>query len=323
MDKFNLQEANFDSIRDELISSWQRSFCREITEEVFIWLFSGDSGNRIFIARSQATGKIAGGYCLLPQETIVHGNTMKTLLCNNVFTDPDFRTHNIFVKLGRFALEVVKSDAELAIGIPNEKALPGHRRVGWNICQPILFSEIKLSNIQYISNINNRIGEHRNIELKDLESISNLWMEVNKNSNFAIVKNKKYFKWRYLDKPKISRKYYSKIIYNNKDITGYLIISHYHPSNKMHIIDICAKSEEDFLKLINLSIELAIECEAECVNIWNSPAISLLLSKLGFSVTNEFSRLIIKPLTIAENKNQFFIENISNHALVLGDNDVF
>jgi hypothetical protein len=322
MDKFNLYEANFNTIRDELISSWQRAFCREITEDVFIWLFSENSSNRIFIARSQATERIAGVYCLLPQETIVYGNKIKTLLCNNVFTDPDFRTYNIFVKLGRFALEVVKSDAELAIGIPNEKALPGHKRVGWNMCQQILFSEIKLSNTQYI-NINNRIGENRNIELKDLESISNLWMEVNKNSNFAIVKDKKYLKWRYFDRPKISREYYRKIIYNNEDIRGYLIISHYYPINKMHIIDICAKSEEDFLKLINLSIELAIKCKAECVNIWNSPAISLLLSKVGFTVTNEFSRLIIKPLTISENKNQFFIQNIANHALVLGDNDVF
>jgi GNAT superfamily N-acetyltransferase len=73
-----------------------------------------------------------GTYGLLPMVVDVDGTHYKGALCNNVGTVPSHRGRGIFTDLGRYALGDMKAD--VAFGVPNEAAVPGHRKVGWARC---------------------------------------------------------------------------------------------------------------------------------------------------------------------------------------------
>ena len=92
------------------------------------WLDGCPTGtNRWFAAFS--ADRIVGLYGLLPLVVHIGGKHHTAALCNNVGVVPDFRGKHIFTTLGKYALDNMW--AEVAIGVPNEAAVPGHMKVGW------------------------------------------------------------------------------------------------------------------------------------------------------------------------------------------------
>ncbi|XDE62239.1 GNAT family N-acetyltransferase [Arthrospira platensis BEA 1257B] len=324
--QFLFYEANYTDIKNEFISTWCASFEREIHNEIFEWLFGISSRNRIFIARCQETGLIAGGYCLLPQQIILGGVKVNSFLCNNVFTAPKFRKFNIFVKLGRFALEQASFCGSLVIGIPNKLALPGHKRVGWYVATPVEFAEINIEKLrQYVGGESRKnILKIRDITIYDnLIDIANLWNAVNYGSDFAIVKDENYIRWRYFERPELQRRYYRKVLIENDQLLGYVILSHYFPAKRLHILDICANSQNLLFDLLNMSCTLAKDLDVNCVNMWASPYWVGILPNDVLLKMNEFSNFIVKDLSLPKGINPRISNRLVNHAIVLGDNDVF
>lgn len=92
------------------------------------WLASSPFGpNRWYGAFDG--GRPVATYALLPMIVDVDGSQHFAGLCNNVSTVPNHRGRGIFTALGRYALAHMKADVYL--GVPNEQAVPGHRKVGW------------------------------------------------------------------------------------------------------------------------------------------------------------------------------------------------
>jgi hypothetical protein len=319
-DQFVFYETCYEEVKEEFISAWCSSFDREIPVEIFNWLFGSSSRNRIFIARCQETKLIAGGYCLLPQKACIRGQMQLSFLCNNVFTVPQFRTFNIFVKLGRFALDRVSQDGSLAIGIPNKLALPGHKRVGWHMSEPIKFVEINSDAIELKNNTDIDIQD---INTSELSLISQFYSSVMDRMLFSIVKDERYIRWRYFERPEISRTYYRKKILKKGKIVGYLILSYYHPGNKLHIIDLCTDSQDTLRYSLKFCNSLAKHLKANCINMWGSPYFLKSLPEDSFLVTNDLSNLIIKDLKQTKGVNSSILNYFDDHSLVLGDNDVF
>jgi hypothetical protein len=317
-DKFLFCEVRYEEIKDKFISAWCSAFERGIPVEIFDWLFGSESGNRIFIAQCKDTSSIAGGYCLLPQQITMAGKLEPSFLCNNVFTTPNFRTFNIFVKLGRFALKQVSQDGRLALGIPNKLAIPGHKRVGWHTLENIKFIELDIRT----SNLDKDL-DVQDIDTLDLHSIAKLSERCNRNSPFSVVKTQSYLNWRYFKRPEINRTYYRKKIFADGEIAGYIILSHYHPTNRLHIIDVCATSKSILAQLFELSRSLGRQIEATCVNTWASPYLLESLPDKIFFNTNESSNFIVKDLQATKNVSSEILDSLINHSLVLGDNDVF
>lgn len=313
---FTYKEINYLSDGRQFVDAWRKAFARDLGEKIFDWLFGPGSNNHLYVAVCEEDNRIAGGYCLLKQEAIIDGETCTSYLCNNVFTVPEYRFYNIFVRLGRFALAENECKKTVAYGFPNHLALPGHKRVGWSVCESVSFFERIPSTVA-----TNNDFLLQDISEKDLVNIEDLWRGNDVQSTFCIVKNKDYFKWRYYDRPQIGRRYLLKSVHKNNDLIGYMVLSHFLEKNKMHIIDIIAKTPDAYSFLILNACNLAHDLKASAINVWGTPILKPYLANHGFSSSEEETRLIVKDLSPLKDRN--ICDSMKSHNLVLGDNDVF
>ena len=313
---FIYKELDYQKDGKLFVAAWQKAFDRIVDNKLFDWIFGVNSNNHIYVAICEEDNKIAGGYCLMQQEALINSESCISYLCNNVFTVPEYRIYNVFVRLGRFALEQKIGGRNVAIGFPNQQALPGHKRVGWTICEPIAFFE----RIPFKAEINSKFSL-TDIRDEDFKEIEILWREKNRHSTFCIIKNNAFFKWRYYERPQLGRRYIFKCLFKSNKLVGYIILSHYFEKNIMHIIDIMASDPDAYTALILNACNLAHDIKADTINTWGSPILKPFLTNNGFSPSGEETRFIVKDLSITENRNIF--ESMKLHNIVLGDNDVF
>lgn len=299
-----------DHDRKQFIEAWIDSFDREYTQEMYEWMF--DKNNAMYAVYEDE--KIVAGYCLL-KHTIIHDQKMKSgALCNNVFVRPDYRGLSLFVKLGRYALEKAAEHTELVIGIPNENAVLGHKRVGWTFQNKIHFLEKALhlkkantDNIHMVALTLNNYDDHK-------DAIEALSLKLSKNRSFSVVKDQHYFKWRYLLKPSVDYKIY--LYMDNGVIEGYIVCKLYKASKRVHILDLEASHQTCFECLVEQTSLFGDDYDL--VNVWDSSIYSEWFLKNGFNKSDEFNNLIaINP----QEKGQILFGEQKN--IVLGDNEVF
>lgn len=313
--EFEYKEIDYHEQKTQFICAWVSAFNRDIDEATADWLFGENSNNRIFVAIS-ANGDIAGGYCLIKQRAVCNGKVITSYLCNNVFTNPQYRSFNIFVRLGRFALAQVKGEETIGLGFPNDLALPGHKRVGWHLCEPLPFFERSPS-----SAIFDPHHSFEDILADNFLELENFCRQPRTYSLFFTLKDTAYLRWRYLQRPQTQRRYFLKMLKRDNKMVGYAVLSHFFSKSRVHIIDIVCESTVDFAEMLLRISDMAFYLKVDLINIWGSPVIMPLLTKHNFNKSEERTHLIVKDLSPAQNMN--IAQSIGRHHLVLGDNDVF
>lgn len=291
------------------ISAWEGAFNRKLDGSIYEWIFSSE--NIKFVLKYN--NKIAAGYCLYPVECYLNKRKTTGLLCNNVFVLPEFQGKHLFVKIGKAALLEAsnKKLGEIAFGIPNRLALPGHKRVGWGLQKPIVFLE---KSVSPVDRKNNNIWTYGDITESQRENIAACSRRSSENRFFSIVKTESFIKWRYESKPLV--KYWYGMYEEEGVLTAYCVCKFYEEKNIIHIIDIDGFSEEGVKSLVD-DIETLPESFNK-INIWSSTAHKKTLLDIGFEATEEFSNLIFMDLN---NLEPFYLNGNIN--LCLGDNDVY
>lgn len=292
------------------IDAWKGAFAREYDSQIYSWMFN-DRNNMYAIFDED---KIAAGYCLLENKAVYNNNIVKGALCNNVFVHPDYRGQSLFVKLGRYALkEAGNSGTEIVIGIPNKNAVPGHKRVGWTFLNEINFLEKNIEKASSnVSSDNIRIVNRENYHVYE-DQLEEFSMNISKNRTFSVIKDKEYFRWRYVERPKVD--YRIRFYLEENKVLGYIVYKVYKALNKLHIVDVEAENEEVFNALVKLADSL--DESLELVNVWKSSIYKDYFLKLGFKLSTESNNLI----AIMPNVDEEVIlgEKIN---IVLGDNEV-
>jgi len=149
-------------------------------EKAFVyWMNECPTGKNQWYAAFDNTRPVAL-YGLLPMDVSYKGFQMKGALCNNVGTVPEYRKRGIFVDLGRYALQDFHAD--IAIGIPNEAAVPGHMKVGWK----------RVGTLELLSGESNRLGD---VPYCVLEGFQFDLPEYE--PDFLVSRNAEWRKWRY------------------------------------------------------------------------------------------------------------------------------
>jgi len=315
MSEFIYRELSKQSQLHDFIDAWERAFDRQLNREAYSWLF-GSSLNRIYVAET-ASSEIAAGYCLLKHIASVNTAVSTTYLCNNVFTTPGYRTHNLFVRLGKASLKDIEGDGNLALGIPNRLSIPGHRRVGWTIYERIGF--LQKTTFKLLAPDADIFVQE--LDVKDLEELEKLSFSLSLCRSFSVVKTVEYFRWRFLERPLTDRKYYIFVAKNRRNLEGYMVLSHYYKTNRLHVLDIDARHGSIIKGLILAMCRFADKNNIPIINLWETTAWRSIFIQMGFSIGDEYSNLIFiepyKPGDIAAlpERNEF--------NLVLGDNDVF
>lgn len=292
----------------EFISAWENAFDRVLEKAIYDWIFDGKNLIYAFLFDD----KVVAGYCLYPLECILNKERKTALLCNNVFVSPSHQAKNLFVKLGRLALNDagVKGLGDIAYGIPNRLALPGHKRVGWEIKPKINFISAKRKQSTTYG-LTFKKGMLTESEKKAIEQCS---LVSSKSRDFSVLKTLEFVDWRFERKPNTS--YWYGFEYNDNELVAYCVCKYFSDKKTLHFVDIDGFDSTAISKLIVSAHNIPEDFDR--LNVWDSTAHKDIFLGCDFKEENLTDNLIfINPADVS---NTFFLDNVN---VTLSDNDVY
>jgi len=185
---YNRNEVTFGKLNSsqEILSLFDKIFGRKFKIDILEWFASCPTGGNVWYGAFYRDVPVAM-YGLLPMKLNVNNQVYDGALCNNVGVTPEFQGKGLFQSLGEYALK--DSNFPIVVGIPNSKAVKGHKRIGWKSygVLELLSGEVSERRIKFV-------------ELDDF-----IFCPSNDDYQFSIVKNLDWLKWRY-SKPTIDYK---------------------------------------------------------------------------------------------------------------------
>ncbi|NIM10358.1 MAG: GNAT family N-acetyltransferase [Candidatus Aminicenantes bacterium] len=140
-----------------------------------------------------------------------------------------------------------------------------------------------------------------------------LWDTCSPDYEIAVVRNKIYLNWRYLQRP--DWKYFPFALYDGDALKGYVVLKLYKEEETLrgHIIDIFARrdDEQTLSGLIDHSLNFFIDegVDEITVLIWGSPLVEKLFIDRGF-----FKETIDRPLILRINLDHKYKDKILDNS---------
>lgn len=297
---------------NKILDLFKFSFNRDIDREVWRWLsYDCPTGlNRTSIIQDINTHELVGSYSLLPIRLRLNNREVKASLCNNVNTHPNYQGRGLFTKLGFYALGLENGfNTTVSLGMPNQKAIPGHLKVNWKV----------MCNLPFLVKHNCKVQSHDCIEVKKFDKeFDDFFRRTAKKFAFIVLKDHQFMNWRVVSRP--DQKYKIYIYRDNNQLKGYVVLKHFKEGeySKTHIIDIHADSHEILHHLISVAESFAYNSDE--LNMWtnyHNPYQQVFLNR-GFYERSSTDLLIIH----FNDDKQSEIQD-GNWWFCLADNDVY
>ena len=297
---------------EKILKLYKESFNRELKTDWWRWFsYECPTGmNRTYIIEDTDNGKFVGSYSLLPIKLFLNGKVTKASLATNASTHPEYRGEGLFTRLGHFVLDLEKNfSTPITLGMPNQKAYPGHMKVGWEVMCKLPF--LVKNDCQTRPNRCHEINKFG-------KRFDTFFEKISKRFSFIILKDYNFMNWRVTDRPDIK---YKKFIYDEgKDLKGYVILKQFSDKGykKTHILDMHAENKEIFLELMAAAESYAYGSDE--LNMWTNiynPYQKYFLEQ-GF-----FERESNDLLIIHYNYGEKVSINPENWWFCLADNDVY
>lgn len=145
------------------------------------------------------------------------------------------------------------------------------------------------------------------------ETFDQLWKTCSPDYEIAVVRNKIYLNWRYLQRPDWD--YFPFAFYKNDVLKGYVVLKLYREEETLrgHIIDIFARRDDEktLSQLVNSSLNFFIEQAVDEVTVLllGSPLIERLFTGQGFVKTP-----IDRPLILRINKEHKYQDQVLDNS---------
>jgi hypothetical protein len=289
-----------------------------INQETFKW-FNFKSPlyeNMSFAFIDPEKSRMIAAYGLLPGDVTVDGRIMKYAIATNAMTHPEYTGQGLFKQIGIESLNYAKNiGISFAFGIPNDKALPGHMKVGWEIPNELKFYEF--NNISTSSPLFSKRVILNGIYTTSDSEYLNLFIKKYK---FFFNRTMKWMTWR-LGKPLNN---YINFTISEPDEFAYIVLKEYYDQKnkikKLHIVDFGYQRIETLNELIVHSQAVAKDKGFDIINLWQYPFNTkeiLALKCLGFIETASANPVIIHKL---QNDIKLPVEDWH---VTLFDNDVY
>lgn len=290
-----------------------------INKELFNWFNFGQPDSQNYNFGFLLGNELVAAYGLLPVDVRINGHIIKAALCTNVMTDPSYSGKGLFARIGELSIDFMKNKGvNLCIGIPNENAIKGHLKIGWNKLDSIDFFEISKDSYLNLYKVDTRIKLVEAFNFKDYE------FDVFYEDKFDLhlIRNSKWINWRTSKPNSVYRKF---CLFNDDILKGYIILKEYYDEalaiQKLHIVDYLYSSITDFEPLIEHALNYAKTNNFDLVNVWNFSASqekTSILNKLGLKKSGNSNYVILYPLS-----DNVEIRNLKSINLTLFDNDVY
>jgi hypothetical protein len=217
--------------------------------------------NRIAVIEDPTVGKLIASYGLLPIRLRINGREINASLCTNVNTHPEYQGKGLFVRIGKYALGREEEFATpVSLGMPNQRAYPGHMKVGWDV----------MCKLSFLEKHDCKSKPHRCQKIDQFdERFDRFQKHISERFSFIVVKDHRFMNWRFVHRPD---QHYTSFVYEDQsDIRGYVVLKHFDDKDyrKSHILDIQAEDDDAMQELI-AAAETFAEGRDE-LNMWTNP----------------------------------------------------
>lgn len=216
---------------------------------------------------------------------------------------PDFRGKGIFLAIGRALMKGAgEKGVCLTYGFPNRPAYFGHLKYGWfdvaripvlinffntytalgnriyekhrelKMIDPLIRESARFADYYFSRARDRKPWSIDNLETHEIscvdERIDEFWERVSKGNGIMVVRDQRYLKWRFFDRPDF--RYHVIIAEKNDNIEGYIVFSAEESKNGKvgHIDDALASSKEVAQNLILSAIDFFQRKEVDLVECW-------------------------------------------------------
>ena len=272
--------------------------------------------NRIVVA--EAAQNIVSHWAYVRRDLQQGKKTFKTGLTMAAMTDPKWQNKGLFSEVANKLFDLAKSEGlDFLFGFPNDASLDIHKRLG--------FVEVKTYCI-YKKRLSKNIKTYKKsvlVALNDYQDIS-IPPENQANETVNLVKNKRYIRWRYFDKPRSTY-----LIFNvkNKDKNlGFLVLKKFKRGDGLNLQLVDASLDknfvnENFCKQLYLSLVLLGKKNgADYLSLWKQEINSVenqIAHTFGF--LKDTFHLTVKD--IGNDDRKFLINSKWN--IKMGDTEIF
>jgi hypothetical protein len=310
-----ISEINYADNVGAVKSLWEDAFGRSLSEAQAEWFFCGPRKNLLYVAIAD-NGDFAGMYCMLKHAMSTPFGQTICYLCNNVCSHPKYRDQNIFVKLGRYVNSGNMELTAVSIGFPNDKACPGHKRVGWSFHSPLaIYESPTYSEINYSEDYSfDLIADPVATDLRNDKFL-------NCAESYYILKDADYIRWRYVDRPVGDRAYYVFGVKFKMDNVGYVVISARGHTGYAHIVDLACRDLGATGAALNYAKFFAYKLGLKMINVLGSPHLAAPAELSGFYPSESFNHLISQKY--ASGPGFDLLRHHQKLNFVFGDNDVY
>ena len=264
--------------------------------------------------------KPVGHTALCPRELIVDNKIVMAgqSLGNAVL--PGYQKMGLFSKMAKKSYDkALGEDIRFIWGFPNHNAHYGKKtKLKWEDIYEIPTKQLLLGNTKFEETT------HKDVINTSISSLVP-GNKIGNDSKIFFLRNKAFFKWRYVNNPR--NQYFAYTINDENIFRTYLIYKIYEvPTGKyVDVVDFEAETNEDFKQmLLKLILDISINGEFTGVNIWinTNHKFSGILEMLGF-----INNAPITFFSFCSSRLEYsFLKKVSNYKnwlITMGDSDVF
>ena len=240
-----------------IVELFERNFKKPMglteSKNHFRWEYLNNPVNRLYILLAiSREGQFAAQYVLLPKYLRIGDRNVVCTLSQDTVTDEKFRGKGLFTSLAEELYREVQRDGVLfTYGFPNKNSAYGFfNKLKWReikplniMVKPVYIKGYDYSHLPYIGNksvmrflfksvllLHNSTFDKsidRDISVEEIKDFSpvfdEIWERFNYKSLITVIRDNRYIKWRFFDKPE--NNYRTFIFYKSKNPAGYLITS--------------------------------------------------------------------------------------------------
>lgn len=269
-----------DGDEGRIVSLFKEVFGREMSLEEWRWKYTGRGNKKVYSAVAlNETDEIIAHYGGMPHRMIYQGKVIYGMAIGDVMVHPKLRGLKLFKKTAALVPdEAVKDGILLGYGFPNERALLLPQKLGLYEKVEDVFEATK--EVRFHNSFNRYFFKFSPLSFDD-NGIDALWESVKHELHLAVVRDRKYLKWRYHLHPFLKYELWGlKNRFGNK-LQGIAVLRQ--DQERMLFIDfICRPDmiEPLFLKAENYASAIG----KKFIVLWHPEYLSDRLLSLGFSV---------------------------------------
>jgi hypothetical protein len=290
----------------ELPSQWNPR-----TLENWYWKFTdkNPSGHSlIWVAEHE--GHLVGHFAAVPYRLKVFDEVLTASHTIGALVDKKFQKRGLLKFVGdRLMEELAHHNIPYTWGFPNQLA---HKfeNVTFGYNDLLNFDEWKVEKAQ----MKKTSSPARICQVLEFDQpFDRLWETCSPGYEIAVVRDRIYLNWRYLQRP--DWEYFPFAYYENNILKGYIVLKLYREDDtrRGHIIDIFARRDDErtFSYLIDQGLNFFIEkaVDEATVWIWGNPLVEELFTRKGFS-----KKEIDRPLILRVNREHKYREQVKDKA---------